>query len=42
MLADGLELMVEPGRCELSPEQLRELASEVTAIYRRVRGEEPS
>lgn len=43
-LADGLELQVQPGRAELSPEQLRELVREVTAAYRRVRsaGTEPA
>ena len=38
-LADGLELQVEPGRAGLSPEQLRLLVREVTAAYRRVRGD---
>ncbi len=37
-LADGLELQVEPGRADLSPEQLRALVREVTAAYRRLRG----
>lgn len=37
-LADGLELQIEPGRAELSPERVRALVREVTAAYRRVRG----
>jgi DNA-binding transcriptional MerR regulator len=36
-LADGLELNIEPGRAGLTPEQLRALAREVTALYRSVR-----
>lgn len=39
-LADGLELQVEPGRADLSPEQVRALVREVTAAYRRIRGDE--
>jgi DNA-binding transcriptional MerR regulator len=43
-LVDGLELHIEPGRAELSPEQSRELVRRVTALYRQLReGEvEPS
>lgn len=37
MLADGLELHLEPTRAGLSPEQVRALVGEVTAAYRRVR-----
>lgn len=37
MLADGLELHLEPTRAGLSPEQVRTLVAEVTAAYRRVR-----
>jgi DNA-binding transcriptional MerR regulator len=40
LLADGLELHLEPSRAGLSPEQVRKLVREVTALYRRVR-EEP-
>lgn len=36
-LADGLEIQIEPGRADLSPEQLRALVLEITAAYRRVR-----
>jgi DNA-binding transcriptional MerR regulator len=39
-LADGLELQVEPGRADLSPEQVRALVREVTAAYRRIRGDD--
>jgi hypothetical protein len=37
MLADGLELHLEPTRAGLSPEQVRALVGEVTAAYRHVR-----
>lgn len=37
MLADGLELHLEPTRAGLSPEQVRTLVGEVTVAYRRVR-----
>lgn len=36
-LADGLELLLQPERAGLTPEQLRALVREVTAAYRRVR-----
>lgn len=36
-VADGLELHVEPGRADLSPEQLRELLRQVQAAYRKLR-----
>ena len=35
-LAPGLELVVEPGRANLNPEQLRHLARDVIAAYKRV------
>ena len=35
-LADGVELVVEPGRARLTPEQLRRLAREAIAAYARV------
>lgn len=38
-LTDGLELQVEPGRADLSPEQVRALVREVMATYRRIRGQ---
>jgi len=37
VLADGLEVTMEPGRAELSPEQVRELAAGVTALYEAIR-----
>ncbi len=36
-LADGLEVHLEPGRCGLSPEQLRALVRGITQAYREVR-----
>jgi DNA-binding transcriptional MerR regulator len=36
VLGEGIELMIEPNRAHLSPEQLRELAREVTAIYQQI------
>ena len=36
-LADGLELHLEPGRAGLTPEQVRALATDVMAAFRRVR-----
>lgn len=36
VVADGLELMLEPGRAGLSPEQVRALMREVTLAYQRV------
>ena len=41
VIADGLELTVEPGRAGLSPEQLREFFREITSTYRRIRSQEP-
>lgn len=35
-LADGVELVLEPGRAGLSPEQVRRLYRETLALYRRV------
>jgi DNA-binding transcriptional MerR regulator len=37
VLADGLELTMEPGRAALSPEQVRELVAGVTALYESIR-----
>jgi DNA-binding transcriptional MerR regulator len=37
VLADGLELTIEPGRAELSPEQAREFAAGVTDLYEAIR-----
>jgi len=37
VVADGLELQVEPGRAGLSPEQVRALFAEVAEAYARIR-----
>lgn len=39
VLADGVELHVEPGRAGLSPEQLRELAKRVANAFESIRKE---
>ena len=36
-VADGLEIHVEPGRAELTPDQARSLIRGITALYRQVR-----
>lgn len=36
-VADGLEVHVEPGRAQLSPEDVRHLVRGITALYRQVR-----
>ena len=36
-VADGLEVHVEPGRAELTPDQMRNLVRGITALYREVR-----
>jgi DNA-binding transcriptional MerR regulator len=41
VLADGLELQVEPGRAGLSPEQVRALFARVTAALADIRRGEP-
>ena len=38
---DGVELMVEPGRAGLSPEQVRALFKGVTRLMTEIRNEEP-
>jgi len=40
VLADGVELTIEPGRAGLSPAQVRALFREVGAAYERIRNEE--
>ncbi|MCC7200908.1 MAG: MerR family transcriptional regulator, partial [Gammaproteobacteria bacterium] len=37
---DGLELVIEPGRAHLTPEQLRRLAREVLAAHARITQEQ--
>jgi DNA-binding transcriptional MerR regulator len=41
-VADGLEVQIEPGRADLSPEQVRSLVRGITALYRQIRGSEPA
>lgn len=36
VVADGLEITLEPGRAGLSPEQVRRLFSEIGSLYRRI------
>lgn len=36
-VADGLEIHVEPGRADLTPDQMRSLVRGVAALYRQVR-----
>ncbi|MDX9700556.1 MAG: helix-turn-helix domain-containing protein [Rhodocyclaceae bacterium] len=38
LVADGVEVVIEPGRAGLSPEQVRELVQGVMAVYERVKG----
>ncbi len=40
VLADGVELHIEPGRAGLTPEQTRRLLTETIALVQRVKGEE--
>ena len=40
LLADGLELQVQPGRAGIRPEQLRRLVAAIVAAYEHVRQEE--
>ncbi len=40
VIADGLELSMEPGRAGLSPEEARELYNGVMALYRDIRNKE--
>jgi DNA-binding transcriptional MerR regulator len=42
VIADGLELTLEPGRAGLSPEQVRQLFRGITALYEQIRQEEES
>lgn len=40
-LADGVELVVEPGRAGLAPEQVRRLFQETLSLYARLLEEKP-
>lgn len=42
VVADGVELTVEPGRAGLAPEQVRAFFREVSAAYRRIRDNQES
>lgn len=41
-VADGLEIHVEPGRAELTPDQMRSLVRGITALYRQLRASSTS
>lgn len=40
VVADGLEITLEPGRARLSPEQVRAFFQGVQAVYRQIKGKE--
>ena len=40
MVADGVDLVIEPGRAGLSPEQVRQFIKGVMAVYAQVSGED--
>lgn len=40
LIGDGLELVIEPGRANLSPEAVRKLATGVMALYEKISSEE--
>jgi len=37
-VADGLEVNIEPGHADLTPEQVRSLIHQIATLYRQVRG----
>jgi DNA-binding transcriptional MerR regulator len=39
MVADGVEVSIEPGRAGLTPEQVRQLVKGIMAVYAQVRAE---
>ena len=39
-VADGLEILIEPGRAGLTPEQVRQFARGAMALYQQVMGEQ--
>ena len=41
-VADGIEVVIEPGRAKLSPEQVRALIKGVMATFAAVTGEQPT
>ena len=40
MVADGVDLVIEPGRAGLSPEQVRQFIQGVTAVFAQICGED--
>jgi hypothetical protein len=42
LVADGVEVVIEPGRAGLSPEQVREFLKAVMALYGQVQGSDNS
>lgn len=40
-IADGVELVIEPGRAGLTPEQVRDFSRQVMSIYDQVTGQSP-
>jgi hypothetical protein len=40
MVADGIEVAIEPGRAGLSPEQVRSFARGVMALFAQITGEQ--
>ena len=40
MVADGVDLVIEPGRAGLSPEQVRQFIKGVMAVFAQVSGED--
>jgi hypothetical protein len=40
-VADGVDLVIEPGRARLSPEQVRDLFKKIMGLYRTIVGEKP-
>src|SRR5690606_8141746 len=42
LVADGVEVVIEPGRAALSPEQVRDFVKGVMALYGQVKGSDNS
>lgn len=40
-ISDGVELVIEPGRAGLTPEQVRDFSRQVMSIYDQVTGQSP-
>lgn len=41
LVADGIEVVIEPGRARLTPEQVRQFVGGVMAVYAQISGEDP-